>query len=218
MLELIRKYKFGFLFYNMVLAMGIILVLAIPKLQLHLLMNSSHTEGLDVFFKTVTWLGDGWFAVIFSLGFFLIRFRYFLMLFLSFSVSGIMAQFLKRIIFPGILRPAAFLDQMPGLDTAAGVELHHTMSFPSGHTTTAFAILLLAGFILRNRTVFLTCMILAWAVAISRVYLSQHFMVDVLAGSVLGTLSALFFYWYFQRMKPEWLDRSMLTILAGGKK
>ncbi|HEC42791.1 MAG TPA: phosphatase PAP2 family protein [Bacteroides sp.] len=218
MLELIKKYKSGFILYDLVLIAGIILVLAIPKLQLHLLMNNNHTDVLDVFFKSVTWLGDGWFAVVFSLCFLFLRFRYFLMLFLSFSISGLIAQFLKRIVFSGALRPAAFLDQMPGIDTVAGVELHHTMSFPSGHTTTAFAVLLLAGLIFRNRMVFLTGIILSWAVAVSRVYLSQHFLADVLAGSVLGTLSALFFYWYFQGLKPEWLDRSILTIFKDRKK
>ncbi len=218
MLELIRRYRFEFLLYSLILSAGIILVLAIPKLQLHMLMNSSHAEVPDIFFKTVTWLGDGWFAVIFSLVFLFVRFRYFFMLILSFSLSGILAQFLKRVVFPEAMRPAAFFEQMPGLDTVAGVGLHHTLSFPSGHTTTAFAILLLSGFILRNRMGFLTGMILAWSVALSRVYLSQHFFIDVLAGSVLGTLSALFFYWYFQRLKPEWLDRSLLMIFPGGKK
>jgi membrane-associated phospholipid phosphatase len=58
---------------------------------------------------------------------------------------------------------------------------------------------------------------LSWCVAFSRVYLSQHFLVDVLAGSLLGTLSALFFYWYFQRLKPQWLDCSLRDLFPGRK-
>jgi membrane-associated phospholipid phosphatase len=98
---------------------------------------------------------------------------------------------------------------MPGLDLVEGVGLHGTLSFPSGHTTTAFAVLILAGLIVQNRTLFFASVLLAWAVALSRVYLSQHFLADVLAGSILGILSALFFYWYFHRFKNTWLDISL---------
>ena len=79
----------GFLLYALVMSGGLILVFAIPKTELHLLMNSSHTHFQDVFFRTTTWLGDGWFALIFSLIFLLVRFRYFIMLILSFSISGL---------------------------------------------------------------------------------------------------------------------------------
>ncbi len=78
------------------------------------------TSFQDVLFKTLTWLGDGWFAVIFSLVFLFIRYRYFFMLILSFSISGLLVQFFKRIVFPGALRPDAFLEQMPGLETVSG--------------------------------------------------------------------------------------------------
>jgi len=218
MTALIRKYLLGFLLYDLLFISGLIMVFAIPKLELHLMMNSSHTAFQDLFFKSITWLGDGWFAVIISFIFLLFRYRYFFMLLLSYSISGLLAQLLKRIAFPGVQRPGAFLEQMPGIETVTGVGLYHTLSFPSGHTTSAFAVLLLAGFILKSRFVFFLTMILAWCVALSRVYLSQHFLVDVLAGSLLGTLSALFFYWYFQRLESNWLDKSLLTLLPGKKK
>jgi len=218
MLELIRKYRFGFLLYMLVVAAGGVLALAIPKPELHQIMNSSHSSFQDGFFRIVTCLGDGWIAAGLSLVFLFIRYRYFFMLFVSFSISGLLAQFFKLFVFPGAARPADWMDQMPGLETVTGVDLYHSFSLPSGHTTTAFAVLLLAGFILKNRAVFFLAMILAWCVAFSRVYLSQHFLADVLAGAFIGTLSALFFYWYFQRLKPGWMDRSLLDLLPGRKK
>jgi membrane-associated phospholipid phosphatase len=217
MIGILRKYPLGFMLYALVLAAGTVLVLAIPKPGLHLIMNSNHSPVQDVFFKTVTWLGDGWFALVFSLIFLMVRFRYFLMLIFSFSLSGLMAQLFKHLVFPGAARPADWLDRMPGLQMVSGVGLFHSFSFPSGHATTAFAVLLLTGFILRSRPVFFLAMMLSWCVAFSRVYLSQHFLVDVLAGSLLGTLSALFFYWYFQRLKPQWLDCSLRDLFPGRK-
>ena len=212
MIGLIKKYRLSFLLYAILLLGGIILVIIIPKPELHLLMNSKHTDAQDAFFKTITWLGNGWIALAFSLLFLFIRFRYFLMLILSFSISGLLAQFFKRAVFPEFLRPAEFLEQMPGLSLVPGVGLYHTLSLPSGHTATAFAFLLLAGLISGNRSAAFIGMLLSCCVALSRVYLSQHFLVDILSGSLIGVFSALFFYWYFQGMKAEWLDRSILNI------
>ena len=110
------------------------------------------------------------------------------------------------------------MEQMPGLNTVDGVGLYQTLSFPSGHTTTAFAFLLLVGLISRSRLTVFLCMVLACGVALSRVYLSQHFLADVLGGSMIGVLSALFFYWYFQTLKPKWLDHSILNLTLAKKK
>jgi len=218
MIDLIKKYIFSFSLYTLVFVTGIVLVLSIPKLELHLLVNGSHTDFQDSLFKTITWLGDGWFAVIFSTLFLLIRFRYFLMLILSFSISGLFAQFFKHIVFPDVLRPSAFLDQMSGLPMVSGISLFQSFSFPSGHTTTAFAVLLLAGFISEKKGILFLAMILALLTGFSRVYISQHFLVDILAGSVLGTLSALFFYWYFRSLNHEWLDLSLIDIFRSKTK
>ncbi len=217
MIEIIKKYRFSLILYDLLFLSGLVLVIAVPRLELHLIMNSSHTSAQDSFFKAVTWLGDGWFAVILSAFFLLIRFRYFFMLIISYAVSGLLAQFFKRVFFPEAMRPAVFLEQMPGLNLVEGVGLNHTLSFPSGHTTTAFAVLVLLGLISRSKAGVLGGIILAWCVAISRVYLSQHFLADVIAGSLLGMLSALFFYWYFRRLKPEWLDQSLIMILSPRK-
>lgn len=213
MIRIIRDNPLGFVLYAILLLGGLLLTASVPRLELHVLMNSHHTRFLDSFFSLLTLLGNGWFAVIFSVFFLFIRFRYFFMLIGSFSVSGLMAQFLKRVVFPDVLRPAAYLDQMPGLELVPGIDLHHTLAFPSGHTTTAFAVLLLAGLIIHRKYAVFSFVLLAWLAGISRVYLSQHFLADVLGGSLLGVLSALFFYWYFRRFKPVWMDRSLTGII-----
>lgn len=213
MIRIIRDNFLGFALYAILLLSGLLLVAVVPRLELHILLNSYHINLLDSFFHLLTFLGDGWFAVIFSMLFLFIRFRYFFMLILSFTVSGLMAQFLKRVVFPDILRPAAYLDQIPGLALVPGINLHHTLAFPSGHTTTAFAVLLLTGLIINKKYALSGFVMLAWLAGLSRVYLSQHFLIDVLGGSLLGVLSALFFYWYFRRYKSAWIDRSLIGII-----
>ncbi len=212
MKPVLRKYTMSFLLYGCFLLSGILLAAAIPRLDLHIMMNSHHTEFLDNTFKIMTFLGSGWFAVCLTFLFVLIRYRYALMVLSSFLASGLLVQLLKRFLFPGALRPSAFLDQMPDVDLVAGIALHRHFSFPSGHSATAFAVLLLAGFISGRNWAAFMLMLLAWLVSLSRVYLSQHFLIDVLAGSLPGLLSALFFYWYFQGMNKQWLDRSLFNI------
>jgi membrane-associated phospholipid phosphatase len=212
MIRIIKDYNPGFILFAILLLTGLLLVASVPRMDLHVLLNSYHTKSLDTFFRMFTFLGNGWFALIFSMLFLFARFRYFIMLILSYCISGLMAQFLKRVVFPDVLRPGAYLDQMPGLDLVPGIDLHHTLSFPSGHTTTAFAVLVLAGFITQKKYALFWLMLIAWLAGISRVYLSQHFLIDVLGGSLLGVFSALFFYWYFRKFKSAWIDRSLTGV------
>ena len=66
-------------------------------------------------------------------------------------------------------------------------------SFPSGHTIASFeaAVALLRG----NKKLGIPALILAFAVAFSRLYLYVHYPSDVAFSMVLGTLFALFAYW-----------------------
>ena len=69
------------------------------------------------------------------------------------------------------------------------IALPHSHSFPSGHSATAFACATtLAAFAPRYRVPFL---VLAAAIAYSRLYNGVHYPLDVLAGSLLGVLTAL---------------------------
>jgi undecaprenyl-diphosphatase len=62
-------------------------------------------------------------------------------------------------------------------------------SFPSGHTATSFACAtVLAAFVPRLRIPFF---VLATLIALSRIYNGMHYPTDVLAGAVLGVLTAL---------------------------
>jgi undecaprenyl-diphosphatase len=64
------------------------------------------------------------------------------------------------------------------------------LSFPSGHTITAFAVSVCLIRFYPNLAVGL--MFCAWSIAASRIVLGMHFLTDVLAGAAIGGLIAFF--------------------------
>lgn len=165
-------------------------VFSCDKLNLHLMINRFHSPFFDAFFKYFTNVGDGAFAVVFlPLFLFKTDVRTFILAVLSCALAGILAQFAKRTIFPAELRPTASID--PNLlHLVEGVKMATQHSFPSGHSASAFALMAVLAFVFRNnrllQAILAVCAVLT---AFSRVYLSQHFLVDTVAGGLLGIVA-----------------------------
>ncbi|HMQ77350.1 MAG TPA: phosphatase PAP2 family protein [Flavobacteriales bacterium] len=75
-------------------------------------------------------------------------------------------------------------------------------SFPSGHTSDAFAATLAITLLLRRWWVALPMFVWALAVGWSRMALGVHYPSDVIVGAVIGALAALVTYYY---CAPRWL-------------
>lgn len=189
-------------------------VLTLDHLELHRRMHPFHSPGMDFFFRNVTHLADGWVPTIVSLLVLVFRdVRSFLMVGLSCAFSAIGVQFLKRVPFAQVDRPFMFKEELGDLHWVEGLELHHHFSFPSGHSTAAFSMCL--GFaVWIARPSWSVCLaLLAWLLAYSRVYLSQHFTEDILVGATLGTVTAYAMYHWLYRSSfstKSWLDRRLL--------
>jgi undecaprenyl-diphosphatase len=86
------------------------------------------------------------------------------------------------------LAKAAVREKRPS-EPGALVTIPHSHSFPSGHTATATAAaVVLSALVPRLTPVFV---LLAAAIAYSRVYVGVHYPLDLLGGAVIGAATAL---------------------------
>ncbi len=200
--------------YVFILFGGFILLL-IPKAYIHLFINQYHSSAADVFFTYATLLGDGISATILVLILLFIRFRYAMMLAISNISCSVIIQLLKRLFFSDSFRPCQFFKGIHQLYLVPGVEVYSFNSFPSGHSATIFTTCTLLCMMTKQRLLRPLLFIAACIIAFSRVYLSQHFFVDIYAGSIIGVIVAYSTATYFNNSNdaPVWLDNSFVTML-----
>jgi membrane-associated phospholipid phosphatase len=155
-----------------------------------LLINKDMGSAADFFFKYWTNMGDGtiwiWVAVLF----FIYRRNKIPLLIAAILFSTILTQLTKIYIVPAEPRPTVAITGYT-IHTVPGVELHTAYSFPSGHTATAFTIFLLACILIKKKWILPVGFAYALLVAYSRVYLAQHFPLDLGGGMIAAILTIL---------------------------
>jgi membrane-associated phospholipid phosphatase len=189
MVEVVQKNKLFFVSYALLLSAGCYFLFSYPKDSSFLWINNHYSAAADFFFRFFTHLGDGLFYVLLVVAFFFINRNDAWIGLWSYAASSLVAQVLKRFIFPGQPRPKTFITDSSLIHFTDGVTVHGFNSFPSGHTATAFSIALWLSYISGNKYLSLLYLFLAALVGYSRVYLAQHFLEDVVAGSLIGILT-----------------------------
>ena len=164
-------------------------------------INQFNLPFFDFFFKSITYLGDGVTALLIVLVLCCVRLDYGFISAVVFSLSAITTQILKRYIFEDVPRPfLVFKEQidMGQWHLIDGVEMHQLYSFPSGHTTIIFSICILLSLILNQKKYNYFFFLIAFLVGVSRVYLSQHFLIDVFVGSLIGSTITIFTFLFLR--------------------
>ncbi len=192
-----------FLIPTLILALSIALLLAIiPKGELHLLLCQPHTPFLDavvpIFSDLVDWLP---YLVVVLLLFYRAGWATFLAS--NLLLSTLIVQPIKHIVHAP--RPLTwFAENMPdiSLPLVEGVKMNLWLSFPSGHTTTFFVLFFTLSIILcaencKGKYVLsFICFLCASFGAYTRIYLSQHFALDIFAGILIAVCSTLVLYFF----------------------
>lgn len=177
-------------------------LLVVPKAELHLALCQPHTRFLDVVIPSFTNLVD-WLPYLVVLLLLFYRAGWATFLASNLLLSTLIVQPIKHILCAP--RPLTwFAENMPdvSLPLVEGVRMNYWLSFPSGHTTTFFVLFFSLSIILcaenikgKNILSFL-CFLCASFGAYTRIYLSQHFALDIFAGILIAIFSTLLLYFF----------------------
>ncbi len=186
---------------------GVILIVIsflMTKRDFFLLLNADMGYFGDTLFRNWTHLGDGTIWILVGILFLAFRRDKFLLALSSVVIGTIIVQSLKNFIIPAQVRPGTAIQDLTLFHSVDGVELLTNYSFPSGHTTTAFSVFLLATLFFNKNWIVPLGFIIALMVGYSRVYLAEHFPLDVGGGMLTAVLSVALSL-YIQR---KWEERN----------
>ena len=177
-------------------------LLVVPKAELHLALCQPHTRFLDVVIPAFTNLVD-WLPYLVVLLLLFYRAGWATFLASNLLLSTLIVQPIKHILCAP--RPLTwFAENMPdiSLPLVEGVRMNYWLSFPSGHTTTFFvlffslSIILCAENIKGKNILSFICFLCATFGAYTRIYLSQHFALDIFAGILIAVCSTIILYFF----------------------
>ncbi|MCO4294015.1 phosphatase PAP2 family protein [Solitalea sp. MAHUQ-68] len=100
-------------------------------------------------------------------------------------------------------RPWVYFNNETVIRSIKEVTLLPNHSFPSGHSTAAFALATALVFTFNDKRWSIFFFVMAVLVGYSRIYLGQHFPLDVWVGSMIGILSATLIWTFVVFKKKE---------------
>lgn len=205
--SVLRKIRWMVIPYLLILVICLIIKLAFTRQEIYFAVNSHYYNFADLVAPYVTDLGNGWTTVAIAAIMVLFSYRKALILASAYAVTSLSAQIIKY-IFDAPRPKLYFKDQLSKIHFVKAVEILSYHSFPSGHTVTAFMLAVIFTYWSKNKAWGLLFLLLAILVGYSRMYLSEHFFEDVVAGSVVGViLTVIWLYWLDNKafiQKPKW--------------
>lgn len=177
----------------------------IGKDNFFLLLNNDYGQVADWFFYIITYGGDGiiWVPFMLAMLFLLKRKDAWILVLSTILVGTLLVQTVKNVILPQALRPTRAITDASLIHTVDGVDIHTIGSFPSGHTTTAFCVYLLLCLLLSKRWWIPVGFCYALLTGYSRVYLAQHFPIDVAGGMIAAVVTVAIAI----RIQQRWWQR-----------
>lgn len=180
-------------------------ILLEDKIELHRRLIAIRGPFMDYFMAWSTHVGDGLFMLLAFIVFLFIRIKTALILMISFLLASGITQLLKHTVFSEYKRPYFYLKTDDSFRTITDFTYHTEHSFPSGHATTCFVLFTILAFHYQKKYLLQMAFILgALFFSYTRVYLSQHFLQDIVAGSIIGVLVSQFIWDFLNPKLSKW--------------
>jgi membrane-associated phospholipid phosphatase len=156
------------------------------RIPVFLFLNRDFGTIADTVLLGFTYLAEGWIWIpyLIIVGWFFKKDKAIIVY--SFAISTLLTQIPKLLLLSHITRPIASGIAPNLIHTVKGVTMHQLNSFPSGHTATAFTIFLLTIYLFNQTKLILIGLLYAMLCGYSRVYLGQHFPMDVGGGIIVA--------------------------------
>lgn len=169
------------------------------------------------FFEFISFLGkDGIILVLLSLVFMLFKPTRRFGTAMLFGVA-IGAIFTNLVLKVAIARPRPYADESSifyQLWLLVGQSMESDKSFPSGHTTAAFATMT-AVFMTGDKRISWLAYIFAFLMGLARIYLVVHFPSDVLAGIIVGVVAGVLGTLLARRLPDNWYNKELIRKREG---
>ena len=192
--KLIHEHRYFLGIFAVYLVLGAIGFLFYKQGEETLFFDRHHTVFFDNFFWICTSLAEWGFLTSIGVVLLFTRLKYFFLYLIDISVVGIVIGILKFNIFPERVRPALFFGTQQKLHFVEGIPILTVNSFPSGHTALAFSVFFLLAIFIKRTSASMLLLFMALLVGLSRMYLLEHFWIDVYFGSLTGILITLLLY------------------------
>lgn len=199
LVTLVQRNRYFYVPFLLWLIIGGALLSLFTKEDLFLSVNRANTPSLDVIVSGTTYLGDGITFALMLLAFLVLRkWKLLLMGGGTLLLVTLVVQGIKHAVNEP--RPIVYFggEEAQVCHIVQWVRVHGGLSFPSGHTSTAFAMFCFLALVWGNKKMGWMMFACGIITAHSRLYLSQHFFADVYAGSIIGTVISSMVFWLFE--------------------
>ncbi|MDR6940604.1 phosphatase PAP2 family protein [Mucilaginibacter pocheonensis] len=176
-----------FILYLLLLCSCLIIKFLYSRETIYYAVNALNSSWADAIMPYITDIGEGLTVIILAAIIALFNYRNAFLLATSYAVTSIVAQVLKH-IFDAPRPKLYFSHDLSHIHFVKGLQVWSVHSFPSGHSVTAFSAAVVITYLCKNKNWGIAALLVAMLVGYSRMYLSQHFFEDVIAGSVIGVI------------------------------
>ena len=200
--------------FALMLIIGIVTNFCLNKGELLEFFSENRHPAWDLFFRYITKTGEEGTYILSIFLFLLFKRRPEALMVPLTGLLVTLVSFLSKQFFQQP-RPHEYYKQLGKLAEINPVEgvsmVKGFSSFPSGHTMSAFALLMLIAFYSSKEKWRFILFVAALLVGISRVYLAQHFLEDILLGAFMGLPIAMMVFIGQQKYLPKWKGPGRFT-------
>jgi membrane-associated phospholipid phosphatase len=205
--DVLYRVRYFLIPYIVILCACLVLKLFFTRSEIYFAVNGLYSSWADYNAPYVTDIGDGITIIIISAILALFSYRHAFLLISSYAITSLTAQILKYSF--DMPRPKMyFVNQLDKIHFVKDLYILTVHSFPSGHTVTAFSVGVVITYLVKNKMWGVLLLGVAVLVGYSRMYLSQHFFEDVLAGSAIGVMVTILWLSWIDRREfinsPRW--------------